>query len=338
MAAKKNYYKQKLNEKRTQILLQIIEEEVDTAFKQLIEQYDDYTSSDGGEGKGLGRIVNRHNAVGVFLSPFSDIWNAVKFRTGELGIKAVKTVGELVANTITGLLPFASYDKSTINHYFAHWEDKALSSLDQQFAKERKEMHEGWNTFKTDFWGIGFVASPMSAIAGLAAGGKTLDAAFSVLNVVSGGRAERVYNLVSGERMRGNVFEAAETEAKKPFKDLPEDEKKKVLDQIMKNPDVVSAANEWSTKNLPKVMNSIVHDMNQTIASGKVGNVTPQEIANYKAMAPSFATTMFDKIKGKNKKFEVKPSPEALAATNQAVAAEIKSMPDTVVQPQQPNQ
>ena len=85
-------------------------------------------------------------------------------------------------------------------------------------------------------------------------------------------------------------------------------------------------------------MNGIVHDMNQTIASGKVGNVTHQEIASYKAMAPSFATTMFDKIKGKNKKFEVKPSPEALAATNQAVAAEIKSMPDTVVQPQQPNQ
>ena len=44
----------------------------------------------------------------------------------------------------------------------------------------------------------------------------------------------------------------------------------------------------------------------------------------------SFAKTMFDKMKGTNKKFEIKPSPEALAATNQVVAAEIRNMPNVV--------
>jgi hypothetical protein len=316
-----------------EILLQIIEEEVDVVCEQLLEQYDDY---DGG-GSGVGPL-KRDRFVGKLLSPVTDIYNAIKFRAAEMGIKAVKTVGELVANTVSSLLPFNSSDQRAIDEYFANWEDKALSGLDRQFSKERKEMDEGWETFKSDFWGIGFVASPMNAIAGLAVGGKALDTAFSVLNVASGGRAGRVYDLISGERMQGDIFEAAETKAKKPFKDLPEDEKKKVFDELMKNPEVIKATQKWSAENLPKVMGSIFKDMNQTIASGKVGNVTPQEIASYKAMAPSFATTMFEKMKGKNKKFEVKPSPEALAATNQVVAAEIQSMPDVPAQPQQPTQ
>ena len=106
----------------------------------------------------------------------------------------------------------------------------------------------------------------------------------------------------------------------------------------MKNPEVVKAVDAWSTTNLPKVMGSVVHDMNQAISSGQVGQVTPQEIQSYKAMAPNFVTNMFDKMKGKNKKFEVKPSPAALQAASKAVAAEIKSMPDVPAQPAQPVQ
>lgn len=99
--------------------------------------------------------------------------------------------------------------------------------MDRQFATARKQLDQGWETFKTDFWGIGFVAAPMGAIAGLAAGGKALDTAFSVLNVASGGRAERVYDLISGERMRGDIFEANTPQAKTKFQDLAADKKKK---------------------------------------------------------------------------------------------------------------
>lgn len=319
-----------------EILLQVIEEEVNLAFKELLlEQEDDLS---GGSKQGLGRIVDRENTVGMFLSPISDIWNAVKFRAAEAGIKAVKTVGQLVANTISGLLPFNSYVLEKIDNYFESWEDKALSGLDRQFATARKELDQGWETFKTDFWGIGFVAAPMGAIAGLAAGGKALDTAFSVLNVASGGRAERVYDLISGERMRGDIFEANTPQAKTNFQDLPTDKKKKVLDELMKNPEVVKAVDAWSTENLPKVMGSVVHDMNQTISSGQVGQVTPQEIQSYKAMAPDFVTKMFDKMKGKNKKFEVKPSPAALQAASKTVEAEIKSMSDVPAPPTQPVQ
>lgn len=327
-----------------EILLQVIEEEVNLAFEELTisEQYD--YDSGSGSGKGLGRIVDRENTVGMFLSPISDIWNAVKYRAAEAGIKAVKTVGQLVANTISGLLPFNSYVLEKIDNYFESWENKALSGLDRQFATARKEIDQGWETFKTDFWGIGFVAAPMGAIAGLAAGGKALDTAFSVLNVASGGRAERVYDLISGERMRGDIFEANTPQAKTKFQDLAADKKKKVLDELMKNPEVVKAVDAWSTENLPKVMQSVVHDMNQAIAIGQVGQVSPQEIQSYKAMAPEFVTKMFSNMKGKNKKFEVKPSPAALAATKKVVAAEIKNMPDASAQPtatqpvQQPKQ
>lgn len=336
MVAKKDYYKQKLNEKRMEILLQVIEEEVNLAFKELLlEQEDDLS---GGSKQGLGRIVDRENTVGMFLSPISDIWNAVKFRAAEAGIKAVKTAAQLVGGTIAGLLPFNDPRVvEDINNKIEGWEGRALSGLDRQFATARKQLDQGWETFKTDFWGIGFVAAPMGAIAGLAVGGKALDTAFSVLNVASGGRAERVYDLISGERMRGDIFEANTSQAKTNFQDLPADKKKKVLDELMKNPEVVKAVDAWSTENLPKVMGSVVHDMNQAISSGQVGQVTPQEIQSYKAMAPDFVTKMFDKMK-ENKKFKIQPSPAALQATSKAVEAEIKSIPDVPAQPTQPPQ
>jgi len=314
-----------------EILLQIIEEEIDIAHEQLIEQYDDYS-----DGSGTGGPLRRDRFVGQLLSPITDIWNAIKFRAGEIGIKAVRTVGQLISNTVSGLLPFNEYSREKLNDYFENWEDKALSGLDRQFAQERKQMDEGWETFKTDFWGIGFVASPMNAIAGLAVGGKALDTAFSILNVASGGRAGAIYDLITGERTeRGYRYEALEPK-KDAFKDLPEDEKKKIFDEIIDNPEVIKAVNKWSAKNLPKVMGSIVKDMNQAITSGKAGNITSKEIESYKEMAPNFVTTIFDKIKGKNKKFDVEPSKEALAAANRVVADEIISMPDVVVEPEEP--
>lgn len=312
-----------------EILLQIIDEEIN---RLLLEDWDDdygsYGGGSTGTGKGgLGRIVDRGNFVGMLLSPIGDAINAVKFRAAEAGIKAVKTVGELIANTVSALLPYNTYLQREIDDYFPSWEAKALSGLDRQFAKERKELDEGWELFKTDFWGIGFVASPMNAIAGLAVGGKALDAAFSVLNIASGGRAERVYDLISGERITKDIFEAAEEEKEKPeFKDLPEEEKKKVLAELMKNPEVTKAVNDWSAKNLPKVLSSVFHDMNKTIVTS--GKATPQEIQSYKAMAPDLTKTLFDRIKDENKGFKVVPSPKALSAASKAVEAEIQSMPD----------
>ena len=324
-----------------EILLQIIEEEVNSVCEELLlEQYDDYDG--GGEGKGLGRIINRSNTVGMFLSPVADIWNAIKFRAAEAGIKAVKTIAQLVAGTISAILPFNDPKViDDINRKYDGWEAEALSGLDRQFAQERKNLDQGWETFKTDFWGIGFVASPMNAIAGLAVGGKALDAAFSVLNVASGGRAERAYDLISGERTRGDIFEAAtnQTNTEQPktdFKSLPEKKKKEVLDKLMKNPEVVEAVNQWSTENLPKVIGSVVGNMNKTIAAkAQSGEITPPELANYKAMAPNFVETLFSKMKGKGKKFKVEPPPAALNAASKVVEAKIKSMPALPAQPQQ---
>jgi hypothetical protein len=330
MVAKKEYLQEKLTEKQTKLLLQIVKEEVSSVITELLREQEELVG--GGSGTGLGRVIDRSNTVGMFLSPGIDILNAIKFRAGEAGIKTVKTLGQLVANTLSAILPFNSHTVDRIDSYFEGWEDKALSSLDQQFAKERAEMMEGWDTFKTDFWGIGFVASPMSAIAGLAVGGKALDAAFSVLNVASGGRAERAYNVLTGER--GSLREA--TEEQPAFKDLPEAEKKNVLAGLMKNPEVVKAVEQWSTTNLPKVLGSVVHDMNQAIASGKVGAVSPQEIASYKAMAPNLVNSLFNKAKGKNKKFEIKPVPAALKAASQVVQTDIAKMPDQAAQPQAP--
>jgi hypothetical protein len=330
MVAKKDYYKRKLNEKRMEILLQIIEEEINTAFEQMLLE---------DEKQGVKRFLDPQDSTfGMFLGLGKGVLDAVVRRGLEAGVKAVKMGWEIIVAAIFQILPFNDTTLKEIYRYSKNWENEALRDLDNQFREADAELNRGWETFKTDFWGIGFVASPINAIAGLAVGGKALDTAFSVLNVVSGGRAQKAYDLISGERIKGDIFEANTPQAKTKFKDLPEKEKKKVLDDLMKNPEVVTAVDAWSTTNLPKVMGSVVHDMNQAISSGQVGQVTPQEIQSYKAMAPYFVTKMFDEMKGKNKKFEVKPSPAALQAANNAVAAEIKSMPDVPAQPAQPVQ
>jgi hypothetical protein len=309
-----------------EILLQIIEEEINTAFEQMLLE---------DEKQGVKRFLDPQDSTfGMFLGLGTGIGNAVFKRGLEAGIKAIKMGWEIIVAAIFQILPFNDTTLKEIYRYSKNWENEALRDLDNQFREADAELNRGWETFKTDFWGIGFVASPINAIAGLAVGGKALDTAFSVLNVVSGGRAQKAYDLISGER--GNIYVEANTPQANTtkFQDLRNDKKKKVLNKLIKNPEIVKAADAWSTTNLPKVMRRFMQSLHKAISSGQVGQVTPQEIQRYKAMAQKFVTEMFEKMKGKNKKFEVKPSPAALQAASKVVAAEIKSMPDVPARPQ----
>ena len=328
-----------------EILLQIIEEEINS-YSILLEQ-DDYGGGSG-SGRGLGRIIDRSELVGAALSPLTDLANILAYRGTRALVKATRTVAELVASAIVTVLPFNKTTSADINNMFQNWEHEALGSIEQQFAQERKEMMEGWETFKTDFWGIGFVASPMNAITAAVVGGKISNVVFSALNIVTQGRAERVFDTLTGGRSHGGrqrYYEAktlvTDEETKKEFKDLTDDEKKEILEKLIENPELNKAAKEWSTKNLPNVMGKLFGKLNKSLISGKVAPVSSQEIKAYKAKAPKLTADIFDQLNKSSKKFKIEPSPEALQATSQVVQSEIQKLPDvktTPIQPQPANQ
>ena len=180
MAAKKKYYKKKLEEKKIEILKTIIEEEIDL-FAEEVQSH------------GLARFTDRGTFTGLLLSPLTDIKNAFLHAGAKAAVQLAGMAGLLIGGTIAGLLPFN--DPKTVNYIakkIQYLEQENLKIIDKQFEKELGQMRDGWETFKTDFWGIGFVYSPMSAIAAIATAEKGLDMGLSVLNVVSGGKVGQV--------------------------------------------------------------------------------------------------------------------------------------------------
>ncbi len=199
-----------------EILLQIIEEEVNAAWGEievLTEQGygGDYDASDisadfsshggyGGYGGSSGnntagytgarKLLDPENLIGTLLSPIVGVGNAIAHGVTKMGVQLIGMAGMLIGGTLSGLLPFNSNVGRNITKYFHSWEKKNLHGIDQQFSSELAEINRGWDTFKDDFWGIGFVASPMNAIAAALVAGKSLDVGMSALNVVTGGAAQ----------------------------------------------------------------------------------------------------------------------------------------------------
>ncbi len=192
--------KKKLEEKQIEILLQIIDEEVEnTCNKLLSEDYDagdagGYTGgvdlSDTGAIGGVTRFWrDRGQLPGLLLSPVMDVASAFKKFGAKMGIAIGGLIGMTISSAIAALLPFN--DPRTVKYIgqkFLAWEDKSMNFIDQQFKAETEKMRQGWETFKNDFWGIGFVASPFNAIAAALGASKGVDAALSVGNVITGGK------------------------------------------------------------------------------------------------------------------------------------------------------
>ena len=190
--------KKKLEEKKLEILLQIIEEEIDIASEHLLLEYDDYNSdyygpgvdtSDTGKG-GLRRFWrDRGQLPGLLLSPVSDVASAFKKFGAKMGVAIGSFIGTTIAGAIQAILPFN--DPRAVKYVgekFRFWEDKSMRWIDKQFKTETDQMRAGWETFKNDFWGIGFIASPLNAIAAATAAAKGIDVAISAGNVITGGK------------------------------------------------------------------------------------------------------------------------------------------------------
>ena len=190
-----------------EILLQVIEEEVNAAWGEievLTEQdsgddyggggsggYGGYTDSNNSAGyTGARKLIDPENLIGTLLSVPIGIKNAVTKGVSKMGVQLIGMAGMLIGGTLSGLLPFNSNVGRNITKYFFGWEKHNLRGIEQQFAAETAEINRGWSTFKDDFWGIGFIASPMNAIAAALVAGKSLDVGMSALNVVTGGAAQ----------------------------------------------------------------------------------------------------------------------------------------------------
>ena len=178
-----------------EILLQIIEEEVNTAWDEIEmlteEDYGGHTDSNNTAGyTGARKLIDPENLIGTLLSVPIGIKNAIVKGITKMGVQLVGMAGMLIGGTLSGLLPFNSNVGRNITKYFHGWEKHNLRGIEQQFAAETAEINRGWSTFKDDFWGIGFVASPMNAIAAALVAGKSLDVGMSALNVVTGGSAQ----------------------------------------------------------------------------------------------------------------------------------------------------
>lgn len=192
-----------------EILLQIIEEEVNVAFNEILQEYDsdgDGVDDGGGYGGGYGGgggggggnlLIGKRS---LLMSPVVDVANAFKKFAAKATINVLSTVATLIGGTIAALLPFN--DPRTvkwIGKKFAFWESESLKFIDEQFKTETAQMQEGWQTFKNDFWGIGFVASPFGAIAAAATAAKGIDGALSVANVITGGRVGKIIDHITAD-------------------------------------------------------------------------------------------------------------------------------------------
>ena len=378
MVAKKELLRKKLTEKRMEILLQIIEEEVNAAWGEIEllkeQDYGDdyggddmssvYGASGGGGGSsgessqgytGARRLIDPKNLIGTLLSPVVGTANAIAHGVTKMGVQLIGMAGMLIGGTLSGLLPFNTNVGRNITKYFHSWEKKNLRGIDQQFSQELAEINRGWETFREDFWGIGFIASPMNAIAAALVAEKSLDIGMSALNVVTGGAAQHALEnfLNSPEifdtRSRNSYYynEAAELPNKVP-EDLPSQLKmlekvkkekpelvKKFLDDLLKNPELKAEETKWVEKNLPPAMSGIVKDMNAAIVSGQVGATTPQEIAAYKSQVGDIIKKTFEGA-SKEGKFKVEPPSSALDKTIAAVESVTKSMPAAQAKPTPP--
>lgn len=360
-----------------EILLQIIEEEVNAAWGEIEllkeQDYGDdyggddmssvYGASGGGGGSsgessqgytGARRLIDPKNLVGTLLSIGVGPINALAHGITRMGTQLIGMAGMLIGGTLSGLLPFNTNVGRNITKYFHSWEKKNLRGIDQQFSQELAEINRGWETFREDFWGIGFIASPMNAIAAALVAEKSLDIGMSALNVVTGGAAQHALEnfLNSPEvfdtRSRNSYYnEAAELPNKVP-EDLPSQLKmlekvkkekpelvKKFLDDLLKNPELKAEETKWVEKNLPPAMSGIVKDMNAAIVSGQVGATTPQEIAAYKSQVGDIIKKTFEGA-SKEGKFKVEPPSSALDKTIAAVESVTKSMPAAQAKPTPP--
>lgn len=205
-----------------EILKIILEEEIEKAYQDIILNETDYygdaddpysygsydysygsggNSSGGGNekyGKGLGRILDPQSFTGMLLSPVTGIINAGKLAAAQAGTQIAGLVALLISGTISSLLPFNDPRVvQFLDRKFKYWEQENLKRINQQFSSEIAEFTRGWETFKTDYYGIGFIVSPL--IASEIIVGKAADVGLSAINVVSGGGVDRIISIFSGQ-------------------------------------------------------------------------------------------------------------------------------------------
>lgn len=190
MAAKKNYYKKKLLEKKSEFLKQVIEEEINSFVNE--QQYQQYGSSDI---HGLQRLYKPESGTftSALLSLPSSLISIAQHGLSKAVVQGLGLGLFAIAGSIAAIIPFN--DPRVVKYLsdkIKYWEQTNLKMIDQQFEKELGEVWRGWDTMKTDLFGIGFVASPLNVIAAYVATAKGLDMAFSVANVVSGGWAQKL--------------------------------------------------------------------------------------------------------------------------------------------------
>lgn len=211
-----------MKEKRLKVLRTIIEEEVEKTFLELLNEYEDgdgnyggyddasqYGSYDASYGGGYDIGGSSGDGkkgwtpspfINLLLSPVKDIWAATKHAASRATIQTLGILGFLFSATIAGFLPFS--DPRTVNFLsqkIRYWEQENLKKIDKQFEAQLAETRQGWETFKKDFWGIGFIASPLNAIAAITTAEKGINVGLSVLNVVTAGTVSKTLARINAD-------------------------------------------------------------------------------------------------------------------------------------------
>ena len=331
MAAKKKYYNKKLQEKRMEILKNIIQEEIDLFLSEQDDgdSYDSmgagggatyspgygfgggygYGGGGGGDGKGVLFPWRRGSSASALTGDIVPKVGTILARgASTLATQAISGLKKAVLGTISALLPFNDPRATKrLLDGITNWEQRQVGAIDQHFAPGMKMIEEDWSHFKDDFWGIGFMASPANAIAAAVAGGKALDAALSIGNVLSGGRlGGAIEDLTPG----GKVHEAAETENKgsvsdafnkamsgqlKPTSDISfgealkkfkaaggsEETIKELAQLASKDPKIIEAGQKLMAPQLEATLDGIIKDMVDQVSKGQI-KTTPEELKNLK--------------------------------------------------------
>lgn len=336
--------KKKLEEKQIEILLQIIKEEVDSTCDELLFEYDfDYGYGDGyGDGAnsggsgGFARFWrDTKNLPGFLLSPVFQTAAAFKKFAAKMGVAIGGLIGMTVAGAIEALMPFND-PKSVkyVGQKFLAWETESMKKIDQQFARETAEMRQGWETFKNDFWGIGFIAAPFGAIAAASAAGRGIEGALSVGNIITGGKLQGIIRRLTETKDPGTLDsylkeqDKKETEAEKAKKpadiskmiddalNQPPDQislataikemkqkfgkektnqiLKKIVDNLVQSPKAKEFEKAWVAKNLPTALEPF-KNLNKEAVTNQIPGTTLEQVKDYASKAGQIAVQSIQK-------------------------------------------
>lgn len=219
-----------MQKKRMEILEAVIEEEIDSVISELTllneddggDYSDNYPSAPtsgfgggygggggggGGDSTGSGPLKQGGFIGSVMgLDALRGAWATAKSTAAKLVVQGFSLLGTLVGGSVAAIIPFN--DPAAINYVadkMRAFEGKTLKGIEEYYKKDMAQVEAGWEMFKKDFWGVGFFIAPFNMVTAAATTAKGAEAAATVLNIISAGKANAALESVSEFLMLNNI-------------------------------------------------------------------------------------------------------------------------------------